>query len=220
MKRLLAHKKKILFYSLLVVLISLFFFFLGSKLETEKIAGWVEQTGPWAPIVFIALMLVSYVIPPISGTPVFWAGFLLFNSKSQLYNYLAYLLGAVINFWIARLWGRDLVVKLVGKKSISQVDKLAQHYGKNILLLLRVFQGQFHDFISYAYGLTQMKFSVYFLISVLGPIPWLALWQFYLFKRINNLADYTFWWVVTMVPLWIATFIFLEKFRQIKKKKS
>lgn len=206
--------KKIIFLIAVLLAVSLLIYRLGTAIKSEDIAGFVEETGFWAPVVFVILTASTYIIAPISGTPLWFAGYLLFGSNFQVYTYLAAILGATANFWIARRWGREWVTKLVGAKNMEKVDGFAVEHGVKSLILLRFFAGSFHDFISYAYGLTKMKFTPYILISTLAGIPWLLLWQLYLFKMIDDFQDFAVWSGITFIPLIIVSAIFLKKFTE------
>lgn len=206
-----AKDKKIIFLIAVLLAVSFLIYWLGTAIKGEDIADFIEETGFWAPVVFIILTAFTYIVAPISGIPLWFAGYLLFGSKFQIYTYLAAILGATANFWIARRWGRRWVTRLVGAKNMEKVDGFAVEHGIKSLILLRFFAGSFHDFISYAYGLTNIKFTPYILISALGGIPWLLLWQLYLFKMIDDFQDFAVWSGITFIPLIIVSAIFLKK---------
>lgn len=208
--------KRLIFYLSLFLLISLGIYFLSSRIKTEEFTQLIEKAGFLGPVVFIFAMASTYVIAPLSGTPFYFGGYLFFQNKVQIYNYLASVLAATINFWLAKKWGRGLVTKLVGGKNMDKVDQFTEDYGLKSLILLRVFQGQFHDFISYGFGLTKMRYLPFMIVSALAPIPWLLLWQFYIFRRIKNIGEFAIWWVVTLIPLFIISGFFVSRY---KKKK-
>ena len=209
--------RKLFFYLFLLAGISLVIYCLGRKVSVDDIVHTVERAGFWAPVLYVFILALTYVIAPLSGTPVWFAGYLLFDKKVQILGYFAALLGAIANFWIARKFGRGVVSKFVGEKSMDKIDQFTEEYGVKSLIFLRLLQGQFHDFIAYAYGLTSMKFVPYFVISVLTPIPWLLLWYFYILNRVENLGDFAWWFFITIAPLYIVS-IFL--FRKLKEKRS
>jgi uncharacterized membrane protein YdjX (TVP38/TMEM64 family) len=74
---------------------------------------------------------------------------------------------------------------MVGEDSLEKVDEFAQDYGLMTLFILRFLAGGFHDFVSYAMGLTPIAFRAYILISTIGFIPGTLLW-FYLARNIEN----------------------------------
>ena len=206
--------KKRLLYLALIALLFLLIYLLGNRIDSAAIANTVKRVGIFGPIVYILVTTSTFVIAPVSGTPAIFAGFLLFGNYFQLLVYLAAVLGMAINFWIARLWGRRLVVKLVGESNMDRVDEFTKDYGLKSLILLRLFQGNLLDFISYAFGLTKMKFLPYILVSALAPLPYLLVWQFYISKRLENLRDLTFWYLITCIPFILLSGFLYARFRK------
>ena len=203
--------KKIGFWLTILVIILISIYFLGAGIKVEQITDFIKRTGFWAPVVFIVLTALTYIFAPISGTPLWFAGYILFGSRFQIYTCLAAIFAAGINFWIARKLGRRWVIKLMGAANMEKVDAFTKDYGLKSLILLRLFVGNFHDFISYAYGLTNIRFISYMLVSLLSPVPWILLWQLYIFKKIDNFGEFTFWSGVTLLPLLVVSSLFLAK---------
>lgn len=182
---------------------------LGNSVNRIFLNSLIVSAGIWAPVVYILLFLVTIILPPLNSMPFLVIGFLLFKNQVQFYVYIASVLGSVVNFLIARKWGRRVVIKLVGEKSMDKIDQIAKEYGVDFLIFFRVLQGYLSDFISYAFGLTDIKFSKYFLISLLAPIPYLMAWQFFLIKISNNVTQYLaihfllFLFVVMLSSVWV-----------------
>jgi len=210
----LKFKSKKLFILLLLIFIFGAVYFLGSKIDYNLIRDYIERAGVRGPVVYILLTLISFVFAPLSGTPLFFAGWVLFGKYFQIYNFIAAYVGMLINFSIARRWGRERVVKFVGVKNMAQVDKFTENYGEKTLFLLRLSQGYFQDFLSYAFGLTKIKFSSYAFISFLAPVPWLLFWQFYVIKKISNLSDLTVWFVWLTIPIFLGSIFILSKMKK------
>ncbi len=189
----------------LLVLVFGAVYLLGSRIDHRLIRNYIENAGPWGPVVYIFLMLLTFIFAPLGGTPLFFVGWLLFGKYFQIYNFIAAYAGMIINFSIARKWGRETVIKFVGAKSLAQIDKFPENYGVKTLIFLRLTQGYLQDFISYAFGLTKMKFTSYAVISALAPIPWLVFWQSYIIKKIDNLSDLTVWFIGLTIPIFIVS---------------
>lgn len=207
-------KHKLLLFIGIILAASLLLFFFGNRLNQATITRLVDRTGIWAPVVYFFLLSLTYIISPISGTPIFLAGYPLFGKTMVLLVYLATVLSSVVNFWIARVWGRDLVVKLVGGQNMSRVDRFTQNYGIKTLIFLRIFQGYLFDFVSYAYGLTKIRFLPYFIVCALGPIPWLALWYFFFLDRVESFTDFTLWFIISLAPFYVVFVLLLLKYKK------
>jgi len=184
----LKHKSKFQLGIAVVALISIALYFLGKQVPQQTIESFVRNAGPWAPIAYILIHQISYVIAPISGFPFLIAGFYLFGKTIVIYGYFVVTIGATINFWIARKWGRPLVSKFAGEGTLKKIDQLSKEYGILTLIALRMLQGGIGDFVSYAYGLTAMKFSTYIITTILATIPGSLLW-YYVISKTNSLEQ-------------------------------
>lgn len=211
------ERRRVVSYILLIVVVSVVLSILGSRMDTSGIVSFVQKMGVWAPLIFIIILIIPSVIAPLSGSPIFIAGYVLFGTKIIFYSYLAALIAAAIDFYIAKRWGRPWVTKLVGKDDMAKVDSFTKGYGLSSLIFLRVFQGHILDFISYAYGLTNMRLAPYMITTILAPIPWLLLWYLYIFPRVNNIGDFSLWFLITLIPLFVISW-FYWKYKTRKKK--
>ena len=173
-----------------VVLFILLISLLSLLIPKEPIKALVQQAGIFAPLVFTLLNLSTFIIAPLSGTPMMAVGYYLFGSQVIIYGFLANILASIINFWISRLWGINLVSKLVGKNNMQKLNDFANQYGLIALFISRFFLRGFVDIISYAAGLTSIKFTPYIIISILADIPGVIL-LYYLSSLTNNVAQFT-----------------------------
>lgn len=184
--------KRIIFILLLVTAISGLLIYLQKLTGIEKIRELILHSGVWGPVIYIFLHLITQIFAPIQGTPLLILALVTFGKWAVVYTYLVNLLSSFTNFWIARKLGRGVVIRLVGKDGMTKVDKIAQEEGVKALIILRFFQGFMHDFISYAAGLTSMKFSTYYLISTVVPLPWTIAW-FVFFDSIPERSVFSLW---------------------------
>lgn len=169
------YKKVIFFIALIAIFAGMYL--IGKIIPEHQIRTIISESGIFGPIVYIILLLSTFIIaPPLSASPLYFAGYYAFGSNVVIFSLIATVFSSVVNFWIARYWGRGLVERFVGKKNVDKVDNLAKDYGFQMLFLLRVFQGGIADFVSYAAGLTSMKFVPYLIISMLGMLPAGILW--------------------------------------------
>ncbi len=165
--------------------------YLASQFIPENsIKNIIETAGPFGPLVIVLGILLTNVIAPLGAAPFLFAGFLAYGTTVVFLSYIAALLASIINFWLAKKYGRILVEKLAGNEPLEKVDSFTNKYGLVTLLLLRLFLAEQHDVISYAVGLTKIKFKPYFIISVLGMIPWTLL-RYFLATKMHTALDFT-----------------------------
>jgi uncharacterized membrane protein YdjX (TVP38/TMEM64 family) len=138
-----------------------------------KMRAWIENAGAWAPLVYILLKASTYVIAPLSGTPVKLAAGALFGFwEGAALALVGDTLGASLNFWIARLFRDRGISKIAGKKSIKQIDQMTEHVGGwRALLAARLLLSSLYDFISYAAGISNLQFKHFFWVTVLAGVP-------------------------------------------------
>ncbi len=210
------EKKKILGYLGVIVALSVFLTVWGSRIDPRPILAFVERAGIFAPVVYVILLSIPSIIAPISGSPILIAGYILFGQKVIFFSYLATIIPAAIDFYIAKRWGRPLVTRIIGKDDMAKVDTFIKGHGLKSLIFLRVFMGYIHDFISYAYGLTNMKFLPYMVVTAIAPIPWLLIWYYYIFPRVGNITEFSFWFLITLIPFPIISWVY---WKYINKKR-
>lgn len=198
------NKLKKLFPLFLTIFLFGIIYFIGRSIPEENIRQLINDAGPMAPVVFIFLTLITYIIAPLSGTPVLFVGFYAFGQNIIFYSAIAAFLASITNFWIARLWGRAIVEKIVSKDNMHKVDKFMQNYGLLALFISRIFLKGIHDIISYAAGLTNLKFSSYLIVSTLGMIPGIMLWYF-LSTLVDDPTSFT---ILTIVQIFIFSSLF------------
>lgn len=175
---------------------------------------WIENAGVWAPLVYVGLKASTYVIAPLSGTPVKLAGGALFGFwEGAALGLTGDLLGGSLNFWIARLFRDKAITRLSGRKAIKQIDDLTEHVGGwRALVAARLFLSSLYDFISYAAGLSKLPFKQFFLVSFFAGIPstLMASW-------IGNAAvtNKNFLYVLFIVgAIGLVALLFLQRFQK------
>ena len=138
----------------------------------ERLQHVVARMGPWAPAVYIALKASTYIVAPLSGSPLHVSAGALFGlGYGTLYSLAGDVLGGCANFWFSRLLGRRLVGRLVGQQGMGRVEGFYRQLGGwRVLLFARLFLSSVYDFISYAAGLTSLTFRRYLVITALGGV--------------------------------------------------
>ncbi len=164
-----------------VIALSIVLYFAGKQIPEEPLRNFIRSAGPLAPLLFIAVNQIAYIIAPISSLPFLITGFYMFGPVTIVYLYVASVIGFAINFYISRRWGRPFLASFTDNETMAKVDKLAREHGITTLVALRLLHGGFGDYVSYAYGFTNIRFKVYFLTSAAASLPGQLLW-FYLSK--------------------------------------
>lgn len=165
----------------LIVLIVIFLILVGVLLErldlpvassTLSLRKHVAAYGVFAPLIYIAIMTLAIVIVPLPDfIPGLAAGLLFPWYLATVYTLIADFLGSSIAFYLARIFGRPFVVRLVREKELAELDQLAMRLGGKTIFILRLIPGFNFDLIAYVAGLTPIRYSIFILATLVGVLP-------------------------------------------------
>jgi len=139
--------------------------------EPARIEEILENLGPFAPLIYMALMAATAVIIPIPGPPLFVVAGALFGPfLGTVYAVAGSLAGAVIAFLIARFLGRDFVESLLGKQVVICCE-CSEGLLTKIIFFSRLLPLISFDVVSYGAGLTRMSLRSFTMATLLGSLP-------------------------------------------------
>lgn len=79
--------------------------------------------------------------------------------------------GASLCFFIARLLGREAVVKLTSRSGLQNIEEFFKRHGRMSILIARLLPFISFDIVSYAAGLTSVSFWSFFVATGIGQLP-------------------------------------------------
>lgn len=206
---------------ILVIIILILLTLLGqafvAHLDFNRVIETIENLGALGLVLFVFLLALTVIISPLTSIPLwvgavylysFWFAFILLG--------LGHYLGASVNFWIARIWGRPVVKKFTGKKGLAKVDEFTNIAGWQTLLLLRLLVGISFDYASYAAGLTLMKFPTFLIVTIIGTLPGTFLSLYFLYKaiQINPWLLVVFWGVSFALAALAGRALYISKIKR------
>jgi uncharacterized membrane protein YdjX (TVP38/TMEM64 family) len=186
--------------------------------DVAALRDYLLAFGPWAPVVSALLMVLQALIAPLPafllafvnglafGT--FWGGLLTFGSA---------LLAAAISFWIGRGLGRSAVEALVGGSGLAATDAWFARHGAWAVLAARLAPIVSFDLISYAAGLSAMRFRWFIAATALGIAPATFLYAF-LGERAPQLIGVLF--VVFGLIIAVAALSAVQRRRQRRRARE
>lgn len=143
-----------------------------SMLNIDAIKEYILSFGVSAPIISFLLMILQSVAAPLPAFLITFANAALFGwVKGAMLSWTSSMVGATLCFYIARFLGRDVVIKLTSKYALDNIDNFFDKYGKHTILIARLLPFISFDLVSYAAGLTSMKFSSFFIATGIGQLP-------------------------------------------------
>ena len=143
---------------------------LGLFVGMDRIREVVESAGPYAPLLFIILKASTVIIAPLSGGPVYpLVGALFGFWPGILYTVIGDFLGYAGAFWLARVFGRKYVERLISDKEEGLLARIIGHMSTVRGLIHACFTSfAMPELICYAGGLSRMRFSTF--MAVLMPL--------------------------------------------------
>lgn len=159
---------------------------LGS-LNLESVIELIRGYGAYAAVVSFFLMILQSILSPIPALLITLSNAAVFGWwKGALLSFWSSMVGAALCFYIARTLGRDVVEKITTKTGLAKVDDFFERYGKNSILICRLLPFVSFDIVSYAAGLTPIKFWDFFIATGLGQLPATIVYSY-----LGNLAGST-----------------------------
>jgi uncharacterized membrane protein YdjX (TVP38/TMEM64 family)/Fe-S oxidoreductase len=137
----------------------------------ENIHHVVEEFGPLAPAAFILLVTLApaFFLP---GAPFIIAGGVIFGPIwGVVYGITGATTGACLAFLVARYVASDWVEKRLTNPCFLKLKQQTEQHGWKIVAFTRLVPLFPFNLLSYALGLTRIKFSTYFLTSFICMLP-------------------------------------------------
>lgn len=139
----------------------------------ERLREFVEQSGPWAPVTYVAAKAAATIVAPFSGVPLKAASGALFGlTGGVLYSLFGDVIGGCVCFLAARYVGRSTVERVTGDGRMSCLNRVLDRGlgGWRELLFLRVTFPAIYNLLSYAAGSTRLPFRQYLAVTTFGGI--------------------------------------------------
>lgn len=140
--------------------------------DLASLKDYLLAWGAWAPVISAAIMILQSVVAPLPAFIVTVTNGWLFGAFwGTLLSWSSAMTGAALCFYITRGFGRPAAEKFVSKRVLAFVDRFFERYGTNSVLIARLIPVVSFDAVSYAAGLTPIKFGSFFLATGIGQLP-------------------------------------------------
>ena len=144
-----------------------------------QFAEWVDSLGLWGPAVFIAGYAGATVAFVPGSVLTLAAGAIFGLVRGVAYVMVGATVGASLAFLVARYIARGAIEqRLEGNSRFTAIDHAVGREGLKIVFLLRLSPVFPFNLLNYALGLTNVRFTDYF-IACLGMIPGTLLYIYY-----------------------------------------
>ena len=142
-------KSTIIIIAALVTIVLLFVFVkplnnwlknaVASFKSIDSVKAYIQSFGVWAVAASFLLMILQSVAAPIPAFFVTFANALVWGWKwGALLSWTSAMAGAILCFYIARIYGRNVTEKFVTASALKTIDAFFVKYGKNAILAARL----------------------------------------------------------------------------------
>ena len=156
----------------------------------EGLRQFILSYGIWAPVTSIALMSLQSMVPLVPGIIITITNAWIFGWQAgALYSWAGALLGAALDFGIARWYGRPVVEGFIGIKYLTLTDNFFKRHGIIAVLITRLIPIIPFKVISYGAGLTKLTAGKFIAATAIGQTPAIVLYSILGQNLSHNLAS-------------------------------
>ena len=160
--------------TIVIIGLCIYWYQLGIFTSQAKMSAYLADKKILGPIIFVLIQIIQVVIPIIPGGVSLLAGVVFFGAgPGFIYNYIGIVIGSLINFFLARYYGKSFILHIVSEESLEKYTKWTKNQKKfNWLFAICILAPVApDDLLCLLAGLTEMKPWTYFWIIVLCK-PW------------------------------------------------
>jgi uncharacterized membrane protein YdjX (TVP38/TMEM64 family) len=149
------------------------------KERVERLDALFQSLGAWAPTVFILIWIVACMLL-LPGLPISLVGGLVFGAVwGSVWTTVGANLGAASAFLIGRYAARGMVEGWIeNNKALKKIDEGVKQQGWRMLMITRLVPLFPFNVQNYVYGLTNIPFRTYVLVTLPTMIPAIIAFNF------------------------------------------
>lgn len=139
--------------------------------DFEGLRQFILSFGAWAPLTSIALMTIQSLFPIVPGILITIANAWIFGWQyGALYSWIGALIGATIDFILARWFGRPLAECFISEKYLDKTDWFFRKYGIWAVFITRMTPIIPFKLVSYGAGLSELNLIKFIVATGSGQI--------------------------------------------------
>ena len=144
-----------------------------SKDTAYNVVEYLQQNRRIAVLLIIGIQVIQVVVCVLPGQPIQFAASYMFGvGRGYLLSVIGAVIGTTISFYLAKLLGSEAMHLFFGEERIKDYQRRLNS-GKGLLLafLIYLIPGVPKDLVSYAAGISEMRFRPFLLVATIGRSP-------------------------------------------------
>jgi uncharacterized membrane protein YdjX (TVP38/TMEM64 family) len=175
---------------------------LAARADIAPLREYLLAFGWWAPLISALLQILTSIIAPLPSFVLAFVNAMLFGLWwGALLTWSTALLAAAICFAMARSLGRPAVERFVPGGALEGTDRWFVRHGVLAVLVARLIPFVNPDVLSYAAGLTSMRWRWFMLSIAVGSLPSTVLYSYLGSRGITSVG----WLLIPLVVLGLLT---------------
>ena len=176
-KRIIAISKLILLVIIIAGIPAFLYLRYGSGVFSKEMAGtvvaYLRQNNKIAFLLIIGLQIFQVVVCVLPGQPIQFAASYMFGiGVGFLLSIIGAVIGTIISFYLAKVLGSDAMHMFFGEEKLRDYHrKLNSGRGLLLAFLIYLIPGIPKDLVSYAAGISEMRFRPFLLAATIGRSP-------------------------------------------------
>jgi len=179
----------------------------GYESTSNYYSNIIQRFGIMGWFAFILLQVFQVVITPFNHYVIgILGGFIFGPIVGGLYNWIGRIIGHTIAFFLARKYGRNLLIKYISENDIQRYNRIIGDRG--IVLFLIYFLPFFpDDEISYLVGLSNMKNKTFLIAVFFGHIG--GSWSLAYVGAGITTYDYFFYFLIGLTIIGFVVIVYM-----------
>ena len=168
------------------------------KEKIDRLTGMLKDLGGWAMAAYVLVQILQVVILPLPAVVCYIPGSMIWGPLvATLLASTGVLIGALICYFLGRLFGRKIVEWIAGKELTDKYADYLGRRGKVLFVIMQILPFFPDDILCLVAGLTKMNFP-FFLVTMLVVRP--AIVATYCYLGSGQLIPFEGWGI----PVWVV----------------
>lgn len=187
-----------------------------SKDTASQVIAYLRQNSHIAFLLIIGLQIIQVVVCILPGQPIQFAASYMFGvGIGYLLSIIGAVIGTAISFSLAKALGSEAMHVIFGEEKVREYQRrLNSGRGLMMTFLIYLIPGVPKDLVSYAAGISEMRFRPFVLAATIGRSP--AMLGSLLVGHFFGKQNYTAMIIITAVIVLILLVCFIERNKLIE----
>jgi uncharacterized membrane protein YdjX (TVP38/TMEM64 family) len=174
-----------------------------ARADVAPLREYLIGFGWWAPLISTLLQVITSIVAPLPSFVLGIVNAMLFGWWwGAVLTWTTAMLAAAICFGLARALGRPLVHRFVPRHALASTDRFIVRHGVAAVVIGRLIPFINPDVLSYAAGLTAMRWPLFMASIGVGSVPSVALYSYLGSRGVTSIG----WLLIPLIGLGLIAF--------------